>query len=126
MTDIGLLRVFIGIEVSQKTLGIMISYSKYSSNMLRIFHMEYCKSTPCPFLSSIKLEEGGSTPLVHRNIYRKLIGSLLYLTHLRPDISYVVSETDKYMQEPHELYWKETTSILHYVQGTKDYGIHFC
>ena len=29
------------------------------------------------------------------------------------------------MQEPHELHWKETKRILHYVQGTIDYGIHY-
>ena len=30
MTDLGLLRQFIGLEVSQKTSGIMISQSRYS------------------------------------------------------------------------------------------------
>ena len=29
------------------------------------------------------------------------------------------------MQEPHELHWKETKRILHYVQGTIDYAIHY-
>ena len=39
MTDLGLLRQFIGLEVSQNTSGIMISQSRYSSYMLKIFHM---------------------------------------------------------------------------------------
>ena len=30
-----------------------------------------------------------------------------------------------YMQEPHELHWKKAKRILHYVQGTIDYGIHY-
>ena len=93
--------------------------------MLRRFHMEYCKETPCPFLSGIMLEEGGSTPLVDNTLYRKLIGSLLYLTHSRPNTSYAVSVASRYMQEPHELHWKETKRILHYVQGTIYYGIHY-
>ena len=29
------------------------------------------------------------------------------------------------MHEPHELHWKEAKIILHYVQGTIDYGIHY-
>ena len=29
------------------------------------------------------------------------------------------------MQEPHELHWKEVKRILDYVQGTRDYGIHY-
>ena len=87
--------------------------------------MEDCKEAPCPFLSGIRLEEGGSTPLVDSTLYRQLIGILLYLTHSRPDISYVVSVVARYMQEPHELQWKATKRILHYVQGTIDYGIHY-
>ena len=93
--------------------------------MLKRFHMEDCKAAPCPFLSGIRLEEGGSTPLVENTLYRQRIGSLLYLTHLRLDISYVVSAAARYMQEPHELHWKAAKRILHYVQGTIDYGIHY-
>ena len=40
MIDLGLLRQFIGIEVTHNTSGIMISQSKYSSDMLKRFHME--------------------------------------------------------------------------------------
>ena len=77
--------------------------------------MEDCKVAPCPFLSGIRLKEGGFTPLVDSTLYRQLIGILLYLNHLRPNISYVVSVATKYMQELHELHWKETKRILHYV-----------
>ena len=83
--------------------------------MLRRFHMEDYKASPFPFLSGIGLEEGDSTPFVDNTLYRKLIGSLLYLTNLRPDISYAVSVDARYMQEPHELHWKSTKRILHYV-----------
>ena len=82
----------------------MISQSRYSSNMLNRFHMEDFKAAPYPFLLGIRLEEGGSTPLVDNTLYRQLIGSLMYLTHSRPDISYAVSVTTRYMQEPHELH----------------------
>ena len=87
--------------------------------------MEDCKETPFPFLYRIGLEEGGSTPFINNTLYRQLIGSLLYLTHLRPHISYAMSVATRYMQEPHELHWKASKRILHYVQGTRDYGIHY-
>ena len=29
------------------------------------------------------------------------------------------------MQEPHDLHWKVVKCILHYVQGTRDLGIHY-
>ena len=63
--------------------------------------------------------------MVDNTFFRQLIGSLLYLTHSRPDISYAVSVASRYMQEPHELHWKAAKRILYYVQGTIDYGIHY-
>ena len=68
--DLGLLRRFIGLEVSQNTLGIMISQSRYSLDMIRIFHMEYCNASLFSFLSGIRIEEGGSTPLVDSTLFR--------------------------------------------------------
>jgi hypothetical protein len=84
-----------------------------------------CKSTLTPFLSGVKLEDGGETPLVDITLYRQLVGSLLYLTHSRPDLSYAVSVVSRFMQEPHELHWKAAKHILRYVQGTITFGIHY-
>ncbi|XP_057863759.2 secreted RxLR effector protein 161-like [Cryptomeria japonica] len=87
--------------------------------------MSDCKPTPTPFLSGVKLEDGQDTPLVDCTLYRQLVGSLLYLTHSRPDLSYAVGVVSKYMYEPHELHWKVAKRILHYVQGTPSYEIHY-
>ena len=29
------------------------------------------------------------------------------------------------MDQPHEIHWRETNIILHFVQGTKTHGIHY-
>ena len=87
--------------------------------------MSDCKEKSFPFLSGIGLEEGCSTPLVDSTLYRQLIGSLLYLTHSRPYLSYVVSVVSRFMQEPHELHWKQSKHILYYVQGTREFWIHY-
>ena len=29
------------------------------------------------------------------------------------------------MQEPHEIHWKDAEIMLHYVQGTKHFGVHY-
>jgi hypothetical protein len=71
-----------------------------------------CKSAPTPFLSGVKLEDGRETPLVDNTLYKQLVGSLLYLTHSRPNLSYVVGEVSRFMQEPHELHWKDAKRIL--------------
>ena len=52
------------------------------------------------------------------------MGSLLYLTHTRPDLSYVVSAVARNMHQPHELHCRAEKIILQYVQGTKKFGVH--
>jgi hypothetical protein len=104
MMNMGLLHFFLGLEISQDATGIKVSQSKYALDLLERFHMIDCKSTPTPFLSGVKLEDGRDTPLVDNTLYRQLVGSLLYLTHSRPYLSYAVDIVSRFMQEPHELH----------------------
>ena len=118
MNDLGLLKQFLGLEIEQNFDGIMVTQSKYISNLLVNFNMDECKATPFPFLSRINLEEGKSTPPMDCTIYRQLIGSLLYLTHSQPDICYAMNVVSRYMQQPRDLHWKAAKRILQYIQGT--------
>jgi hypothetical protein len=75
-----------------------------------------CKSSLTPFLLRVKLEDVGETPLVDNTLYIQLVGRLLYLTHSRPDLSYAFGAVSRFMQEPHELHWKDAKRILRYIQ----------
>jgi hypothetical protein len=77
--------------------------------------MIYYNSTLTPFLSGVILEDGEGTPVVDSTLHIQLVGSLSYLTHYRPYLSYVVGAVSRFMQEPHELHWKPTKHILQYV-----------
>ena len=81
MIDLGLLRQFLGFEIDQSQHGIRVHQSKYVLDLLKIFNMKYCKPRKNPFLSGVKLEEAGSSPMVNNTLYRQLIGCLIYLTH---------------------------------------------
>ena len=87
--------------------------------------MAYCKAAPFPFLSGISLEEGKATPHVDSTLYGQLIGSLIYLTHSRPDICYSMNYVSRYMQQPHDINSRTTKRILQDMQGTRSYGIHY-
>jgi hypothetical protein len=125
MMDMGLLHFFLGLEISQDESGIKLSQDKYARDLLERFQMTDCKSSLNPFLSEFKLEDGEETPLVDSTLYRQLVGSLFYLTHSRTDLSYAVGVVSRFMQEPHELHWKDAKCILRYVQGTITFGIHY-
>jgi hypothetical protein len=65
--------------------------------------------------------EGGE--MVDNTIYRQLIGSLIYLTNTRPDLSYAVSILSRFMQQPRDNHWNAAKRVLRYIQGTKDFGL---
>ena len=84
--DMGPLHFFLGLEISQDASGIKLSQPKYARDLLERFHMIDCKSAQTPFLSKVKLEDGGDTPLVENTLYKNLVGSFLCLTHSRLDL----------------------------------------
>eukprot|EP00253_Pinus_taeda_P002132 PITA_02132 len=90
MTDLGHLHYFLGLQVLQSKEGISLSQSKYACDLLRHFHMEDCKPAPSPFESGAKLSVTCTSPEVDATLYHQLVGKLLYLTHTRPDLSFVV------------------------------------
>jgi hypothetical protein len=112
MTDLGFLHYFLGLQVLQTNEGIFLSQSKYACDLLHRFHMENCKPTPSPFQSGVKLVATCTSPKVDATLYRQLVGSLLYLTHTHPDLSFVVGLVSWYMKTPHESHWKEDKRIL--------------
>ena len=102
MSDFGHLHYFLGLQVSQTKEGIFLSRSKYACDLLHRFHMEDCKPAPSPFQSGVKLFATCTSPGVDSTLYRQLVGSVLYLTHSRPDLSFAIGCVARYMQTPHE------------------------
>ena len=49
----------------------------------------------------------------------------MYLTHTRPDLAYVISAVEIYRNQTHEIHWNTTKIILQYVQGTRNFGVHY-
>jgi hypothetical protein len=118
MKDFGYLHYFFGLQVFQTKEDIFISQSKCVCDLICCFHMEDCKPIPSPFQFGVKLATTCTSPEVDATLYRQLVGSLLYLTHTRPDLSFVVGIVARYMQTPHDNHWKEAKRILRYVCGT--------
>jgi hypothetical protein len=87
--------------------------------------MDYCKPTPSPFQSGVKFTATCTSLEVDSTLYHQLVGSLLYLTHTRLDLSFDVGIISRYMQTPHEIHWKADKRILLYVCGTIQFEIHY-
>jgi hypothetical protein len=118
MIELGFFHYFLGLQVLQTNEGIFLSPSKYACDLFFLFHMDDCKPTPSPFQFGVNLTSTCTSPEVDATLYRQLVGSLLYLTHTHPDLSFVVGLVSRYMKTPHESHWKATKRILRYVCGT--------
>ena len=59
------------------------------------------------------------------SLYRRLVGSLIYLTVTRPDISYVVHQVSQYMSVPQSTYYVAVLRILRYLKGTFFHGLFY-
>ena len=90
MTDLELLKQFLGLEIEQSKRGIMIRQHKYALEIIINFKRVEFIASKCPFLPGIKLGEFGDSPLVDCSLYMKLVGSLLYLTHSKHYLEYDV------------------------------------
>ena len=106
MTDLGLLKQFLGLEIVQYEAGTKVSQKMYASDLLSNFKMTECNKSKFSFLSSIKLGEVGDSPFVDNSLYRQIVEILLYITHSLPDLAYVVGVLSIYMQQPHHIHWK--------------------
>ena len=125
MTDLSLMKYFLGIQVRQSKGEIFISQEKYLDKILKKFQMHNCKPISTPLAVSEKLQKDDGAQKFDAKIYRSLVGSLIYLTNTRPDIVYPVSLISRFMQDPSKLHYAAAKRILRYLQGTRKLGIRY-
>ncbi|KAE8706377.1 hypothetical protein F3Y22_tig00110393pilonHSYRG00025 [Hibiscus syriacus] len=123
MKELGQLKHFIGLEVDHTHEGIFLCQHKYAKDLLKRFGMLKCKSTSTPMEPNVKICSHEGKDLEDATMYRQLVGSLIYLTLTRPDISYAVGVMSRYMQNPKKPHLEAIRRILRYVKSTIDYGL---
>jgi hypothetical protein len=111
MTDLDILYYFLGLQIWHMANGIFLSQPKYATNLLTHFHVSDYNPSPTPFQFDVKLIVECIT-LVDATLYCHLMGSLIYLTHNKPDISFFVSLVSRFMQQPHGSHWQTAKRIL--------------
>jgi hypothetical protein len=125
MTDLGLTKYFLGIEVDQSDDAIIICQTKYANEVLKRFRMLNCKPAAIPMAIGTKLSKYDEGCYVDPTLYNKLVGILMYLTTTRPDIMFVVSLIFRFMETPKSTHWQAGKRILIYIAGTTNFGIRY-
>ncbi|KAI3715178.1 hypothetical protein L6452_22148 [Arctium lappa] len=62
---------------------------------------------------------------VDQKVYRRMIGSLLYLTASRPDIMFATCFCERYQSNPKESYFNVIKRILRYLKGIPNLGLWY-
>ena len=97
MKDLGELRYFLGIEIVRSPEGIWLSQRQYMLDMLSKYGMAGCKPIAVPLDQNGKLSADTGAVLEDPTMYRKIVGSLIYATITRPDLSYPVGLVSQFM-----------------------------
>jgi len=80
--------------------------------------MTRCKAAETPMDPNVKLKSTAEDEIIDRERYQRLAGRLIYLSHTRPDIAFVVSVISQFMHAPGPTHFEAVFRILRYLKGT--------
>ncbi|KAL0536406.1 hypothetical protein IC582_025354 [Cucumis melo] len=116
--DLGNLKYFLGMKVARSKEGISVSQRKYTLDLLTETGMLRCRPADTPIEFNYKLRNSYDQVPVDKDQYQCLVGKLIYLSHTRPDISFVVRAVSQFMQAPYEEHMEVVKRILRYLKTT--------
>jgi hypothetical protein len=110
ITDLRLMKDFLGIEVFHSKDGIFSSQSKYAHENMKIFNMINSNEAPTPVITWFEFNKEYEGSKVDPTLFKRVTCTLMYLTTRRPNIMYGVSLISRFMETP-----KESHIFCHYV-----------
>jgi hypothetical protein len=96
MSDVGPLS-YLGIEVHQDSSGTSLRQTAYAKRIVELGGLTGCNPAHTPMEERLRLSRE-STEEVDATQYRRIVGSLRYLVHMRPDLAFAVRYVSRFMQ----------------------------
>ncbi|KAK6164312.1 hypothetical protein DH2020_001176 [Rehmannia glutinosa] len=119
------LTFFLGLQVKQLKDGTFICQTKYTRDLMKKFGMEEKSSVKILMNTSVKMDMDADGKDVDQTRYRALIGSLLYLTANRPDITFAVGVCARFQSAPKESHMTAARRIIRYLKGCQEFGLWY-
>jgi hypothetical protein len=94
----------------------------YAKKILEMVGMADCKVATMPMEERLGLSHDSTVEEVDVTLYRCIIGSLRYLIHTRPDLTYAVGYVSRFLERPTEEHLQVVKKILRYITGTLQYS----
>jgi len=87
--------------------------------------MSSCNLVHVPMELNASLSKSIKEDKIHEREYRRAIGCLRYLLHMRPDLSFSVGVLSRYMQDPRTSHGAALKQVLRYLRGTCTLGLFY-
>jgi hypothetical protein len=97
----------------------------YVLDLLAEVEMFDCKPIETSAVQNLNLGEYLNQIPTNKERYHRLVGKLIYLSHIHPDIAYAMSMMSQFMYFPIEMHMEAVTRILRYLKGSPRRGIQF-
>ncbi|GJV21888.1 retrovirus-related pol polyprotein from transposon TNT 1-94 [Tanacetum coccineum] len=125
MSTMGKISFFLILQISQSPRGIFINQSKYALESLKKYGMKSSDPVDTPMVEKSKLDEDTQRKAIDPTHYRGMIGTLMYLTASRPDLTFVVCMCARYQAKPTEKHLHAVKRIFKYLRGTVNLGLWY-
>ncbi|GJY17776.1 retrovirus-related pol polyprotein from transposon TNT 1-94 [Tanacetum coccineum] len=111
--------------ISQSPRGIFINQSKYALESLKKYGMESSDPVDTLMVEKSKLDEDTQGKAVDPTHYRGMVGTIMYLTASRPDLTFVVCMCAWYQEKPTKKHLHAVKRIFKYLRGTVNRGLWY-
>ncbi|XP_022154318.1 uncharacterized protein LOC111021613 [Momordica charantia] len=125
MTDLGVLRYFLGLEVSHSSIGIYVNQAKYARDVLIRFGMLASKPCHTTIALTAPSDVGSPCTVEDAHNYGAMVGALQYLTFSRPDIAFSVRKLSQHMHAPFSSHLITAKRVLRYINGSLHVSLLF-
>lgn len=126
LRDLGALKYFLGLEIARNSTGIIVNQRRYTLELLEETGMLACKPSNVPMDPSVKLCMDSDEPVLSEpEVYRRMVGKLMYLTITRPDITYAVNRLCQFTSAPKNSHLQAVYRVFRYLKGTTGLGVFY-
>ncbi|GJT51354.1 retrovirus-related pol polyprotein from transposon TNT 1-94 [Tanacetum coccineum] len=114
-----------GLHISHSPRGIFLNQYKYSLKIIKKYGMETSDPVDTPMVDKSKLDKDPQGKAVDPTRYRRMIGSLMYLTSSRPILVFAVCMCTGYQAKPTKKHLHAVKQIFRYLKGTINMGLWY-
>jgi hypothetical protein len=125
MSMMGELTFFLGIQVKQMKEGTFVHQAKFTKDLMNKFNMAELKPMSMPMGTATSLGPNEDGEIIDQREYRSMIGSLLYLTAIWPDIQFIVCMCARFQTSSRSSHQTVVQRIFSYLKHTLELVIWY-